>query len=175
MAKNKTKGDKSGARAGGKSGRIPKEIGGVKIPKTLRDSGKAALKLAQNPVAREMLAAGLVAAAGAVAGNERARKAAQQSGREAADALGNVADAAGTSAGKIGAALAEVAAAAAERFFGALNASQASVAPAGEASAAPGEAAPAGDEEPPAPPVMAAEPVRTARAMKPRPPAAPAA
>ena len=31
-----------------KGPKIPKEIAGVKIPKTLRDGGKTALKLAQN-------------------------------------------------------------------------------------------------------------------------------
>jgi len=99
--------------------KIPKQIAGVKIPKTLRDSGKAAMKLAQNPVARELLSAGLVAAAAAVSANSRARKAAVDGGREAADAVSGAATTASSSAAMIGAALVDAAGTAAERFLGA--------------------------------------------------------
>ena len=98
--------------------KIPKQIAGVKIPKTLRDSGKAALKLAQNPVAREMLSAGLMAAATAVAANSRARAAAANGGRDAADAMNDAATKASDNAAKIGLALATAAGSAAQRFFG---------------------------------------------------------
>lgn len=121
MAKDKTAGGKKGPR-------IPKQIAGVKVPKGLRDSGKAAVKFARSPMARELLSAGLVAAAAAVAANSRARKAAQQSGAEASDAFAKAADTAAESASKIGAAFVEAAGAAAQRLFasgkdGAANAS----------------------------------------------------
>lgn len=104
--------------AGGKKGpKIPKQIAGVKVPKGLRDSGKAAVKFAQSPMARELLSAGLVAAAAAVAANSRARKAAQQSGAEASDAFAKAADTAAESASKIGAAFVAAAGAAAQRLF----------------------------------------------------------
>lgn len=115
MAKNKgtdAKADKPKSKT-----KIPKQIAGVKIPKTLRDSGKAAMKLAQNPVARELLSAGLVAAAAAVAANSRARKAAMDGGRDAADAVTGAAATATSSAAMIGAALVEAAGTAAERFL----------------------------------------------------------
>lgn len=128
MAKNKGadgKADKPKSKT-----KIPKRIAGVKIPKTLRDSGKAAMKLAQNPVARELLSAGLVAAAAAVAANSRARKAAIEGGRDAADAVTGAATTASSSAAMIGAALVDAAGSAAERFLGVKESKVASVVPA---------------------------------------------
>jgi len=109
---------KDAAKADKSKTKIPKQIAGVKIPKTLRDGGKAAMKLAQNPVARDLLSAGLVAAATAVAANSRARKAAVDGTREAADTMAGAAATASTSAAKIGAALVDAAGTAAERFLG---------------------------------------------------------
>ena len=117
--------------------KIPKQIAGVKIPKTLRDSGKAAMKLAQNPVARELLSAGLVAAAAAVAANSRARKAAIDGGRDAADAVTGAATTASSSAAMIGAALVDAAGTAAERFFKVKDGKDGRVEPAATAAAKP--------------------------------------
>jgi hypothetical protein len=50
-----------------KTPKLPKKLGGVKLPKELRKTAKSALKLAQNPVAREVMAAALVAGASALA------------------------------------------------------------------------------------------------------------
>lgn len=111
MSKNKASAGKSGAK------KIPKRIAGVKIPKGLRDSGNAAVKLAQSPMARELLSAGLAAAAAAVAANTRARKAAEQSGEDAARGFADVANAATRSAGEIKTALVEAAGVAAQQFF----------------------------------------------------------
>lgn len=46
-----------------KSPKLPKTIGGVKIPKELRKAGGALLAKADSPAGREMLAAGLTMAA----------------------------------------------------------------------------------------------------------------
>lgn len=115
MAKKKDAGGKAD-KPRSKSA-IPKQIAGVKIPKTLRDSGKAAMKLAQNPVARELLSAGLIAAATAVTANSRARKAALDGGRDAADAVSGAAATASDNAAKLGAALVDAAGNAAQRFL----------------------------------------------------------
>lgn len=109
MAKDKAgkrgKADKSGPK-------IPKYIAGVKIPKSLRDSGKAAIKLAQNPMARELLAAGLVAAASAVALKSQAKRTGELKAKPA-----GAADPVDEKLADIGAALVGVAGAAAQRFF----------------------------------------------------------
>lgn len=159
--------------------KIPKQIAGVTIPKTLRDSGKAAIKLAQNPAARELLSAGLVAAATAVAANSRARKAAMDGGREAADAMGEATAKASDSAAKFSAALAGAAGIAAQRFFGLGDDQKAKPAPADGASADVSEpdvseaviAEPSGaepDESAEEPAVKPARPRRTSSA-KPAP------
>lgn len=132
--------------------KIPKQIAGVTIPKTLRDSGKAAIKLAQNPAARELLSAGLVAAAAAVAANSRARKAAVDGGREAADAMGEATAKASDSAAKFSAALAGAAGIAAQRFFG--------LGDDGTAKPVPTDAASAKSSEPDVPETDMAEPSR---------------
>lgn len=119
-----------------KATKIPKQIAGVKIPKSLRDGGKAAVKLAQNPVARELLSAGLMAAATAVAANSRARAAAANGGRDAADAVNDIATTASDNAAKIGMALVGAAGSAAQRFFGLNEGAPAKTADAPQASAA---------------------------------------
>jgi len=50
-----------------KTPKVPKKVAGVKVPKDLRKSAKSALKLAQNPIAREVISAALVAGAAALA------------------------------------------------------------------------------------------------------------
>jgi len=47
--------------------KLPKKVGGVKLPKDLRKTAKSAVKLAQNPLAREVVSAALVAGATALA------------------------------------------------------------------------------------------------------------
>lgn len=44
-----------------KSGKLPKKIAGVKIPKELRKSGEALIATAASPVGREMLMTGIAA------------------------------------------------------------------------------------------------------------------
>jgi urease accessory protein UreF len=46
--------------------KIPKRIGGVKVPKAVRQAGKIALKLAETPAVSETVAAALLAAAAAL-------------------------------------------------------------------------------------------------------------
>jgi hypothetical protein len=46
--------------------KVPKKVGGVKLPKDLRKTAKSALKIAENPIAREVVAAALVAGVGAL-------------------------------------------------------------------------------------------------------------
>lgn len=57
-----------------KKGKVPKRIGGVKIPKELRRKGDALIDRANSPAGREMIAAGLsIAAAAASAAVVKAR------------------------------------------------------------------------------------------------------
>lgn len=60
-----------------KKGKVPKRIGGVKIPKELRRKGDALIDRVSSPAGREMLAAGLsmaVAAASAAVVKARAER-----------------------------------------------------------------------------------------------------
>jgi hypothetical protein len=50
-----------------KTPKLPKKVGGVKLPKQLRKSAGAMAELAQNPVAREVVSAALVAGVTALA------------------------------------------------------------------------------------------------------------
>jgi hypothetical protein len=72
-----------------KKAKVPKKVGDVKVPKKWRKSAKAALELAQNPIAREILAAALVAGAGALT-KRGGSKAAQPDMRTKAPDLGNL-------------------------------------------------------------------------------------
>ncbi len=47
--------------------KLPKKVGGVKVPKQLRKSAQSALEIAQNPIARELVSAAVVAGAAALA------------------------------------------------------------------------------------------------------------
>ena len=49
-----------------KTPKLPKKVGGMKVPKQLRKTAKEALEIAQNPVARELVSAALVAGAAAL-------------------------------------------------------------------------------------------------------------
>ena len=60
-----------------KTSKLPKKVAGVKVPKDLRKSAKSALKLAQNPIAREVISAALVAGAAALT-KQRSEKAAPE-------------------------------------------------------------------------------------------------
>lgn len=64
---------------------LPKRIAGVKVPKALRKSGKSLLKMAETPVARQLIAAGLVAVAAAMTssgeGQRKTGKARRKLGR----------------------------------------------------------------------------------------------
>lgn len=149
MAKDKAdKAHKAGKAGKSAKTKIPKQFAGVKIPKALRESGKAAIKLSQDPAARELLSAGLMAAATAIAANSRARTAAMDGGQQAKDAMGEAVHSASDSATKIGAALIGAANLAAQRFFkldeqnvAAQDRGEASVGTdAAEAGTSPGEA-----------------------------------
>ncbi|WP_116090307.1 hypothetical protein [Sphingomonas crusticola] len=50
-----------------KAARLPKKVGGVKLPKQFRKSAGVVAELAQNPIAREVVSAALVAGAAALA------------------------------------------------------------------------------------------------------------
>lgn len=80
MAKDKDGGGKSGA---GKI-KVPKEVGGVKVPKQLRKLGNKAVKAARNPVVSEVVAGAMLAAAAALR-EGKDPKAAVKAGREGAD------------------------------------------------------------------------------------------
>lgn len=76
MAKNKSK---RGANADGAGG-------GDRIPAALKEFGQKAADLAQNPVARSVIAAGLVTAAAALTANQKVRDTARKTAKDAADA-----------------------------------------------------------------------------------------
>jgi hypothetical protein len=68
-----------------KKAKLPKEVAGVKLPKGLRKAGKKALKLAEQPIVGETVAAALLAAAAALReapGTKRAARAAGEAGLE---------------------------------------------------------------------------------------------
>lgn len=71
-----------------KKTKVPKRIAGVKVPKDLRKKAKVALGLAENPIVRELAAAALTAAAGALAASGQGKRA----GAKAADQAGEAAN-----------------------------------------------------------------------------------
>src|SRR5690349_9174486 len=89
------------------------------IPDALRDAGKRAADLAQNPYARSLLAAGLVAAAAALAANKNVRDATKRNLKEATDA----AEVAAENAGKVGLAIINAATEAVQRMMSLAGAS----------------------------------------------------
>ncbi len=75
-----------------------KKGGGVKIPKKLRKIGNKAMKLADNPVVSEVVAAALLSAAAALRENDGARRKAVKAGSVALDA----AESLSKNSGKVG-------------------------------------------------------------------------
>lgn len=63
-----------------------KKTGGARMPKQLRKIGKQAMKLADNPVVSEVVAAALLSAAAALRENDGARRKAVKAGKVALDA-----------------------------------------------------------------------------------------
>jgi hypothetical protein len=79
------KGDKKAKKGKDKDKvKIPKRIAGVKVPKSVREAGKSALKLAERPAVSETVAAALLAAAAAL----RDPPATKRAAGAAADAAG---------------------------------------------------------------------------------------
>jgi hypothetical protein len=74
----------------GKKLKIPREVGGVKVPKKLRKKAKQAVKLAKIPMARELAVAGLTAAAAALADSKEARRRAARVREEVDEAAGEL-------------------------------------------------------------------------------------
>lgn len=107
MAKDKSP-DWDSPQGGGK-----KSAGMDRLPDALREAGAKAAELAQNPIARSMLAAGLVTAAAALTSSSKVRSGVREATRDALDS----ADAAADSAGKIGAAIVTAATEAVRRFM----------------------------------------------------------
>jgi hypothetical protein len=73
----------------------PAKRGGLSIPKSARGAASKIAELSRNPLVLEVAAAALVAAAGALMSNKRARTAAAKVGGNARDAAGEAADLAG--------------------------------------------------------------------------------
>ncbi len=126
------------------------------ISEALRDASKKASDLAQNPYARSLLAAGLVAAAAALASNKNVREVTRRNLRTATEAVEVGAD----NAGKIGVAIVNAATEAVQHLLSLTGAASAAAA---AAKPAPAKAA--------AKPKTAAKP----RAAKPAAAKAPAA
>ena len=59
----------------GKSAKMPKKIGGTKVPKEVRSAGDMLASLVTSPMARELVADALIAVAGVLAGNKKTREA----------------------------------------------------------------------------------------------------
>lgn len=95
MAKSEKKkdGKKKGARKAANP--IPKEVGGIKVPKELRKAGKKAVELAKDPVVSEVVAAALLSAAAALrappsgAGKAKASAEGSQGTAKAANPIGD--------------------------------------------------------------------------------------
>lgn len=83
------------------------------IPDALRDAGRRASDLAQNPYARSLLAAGLVTAAAALAANKNVRDATKRNIKAATDA----AEVGAENAAKIGTAIIDAATEAVQRLI----------------------------------------------------------
>jgi hypothetical protein len=97
--------DKKSRRADGVKEGGGKAAGAVKLPKGLRKAGKAALKLAEQPVVSEAVAAALLAAAAAL----RDPPATKRGAKAAGDAAGDAAGEAGKQASALGGALKAIA------------------------------------------------------------------
>ncbi len=76
--------------------KLPKKIGGVKVPRHLRKSSRSLAGFLASPLGRELAAAALTAMAGVLAGNKQAREAVADTGRDMAHTGGKAAGAAGS-------------------------------------------------------------------------------
>ena len=83
-ARKSTQAAKSSGAAG--SERKTTEIAGVKVPKDLREVAAAAQKLMENPLVRDVVAAGVLAAMAAFAESQQKAKAVQATGDAAEEA-----------------------------------------------------------------------------------------
>lgn len=79
------KGDKK-AKKGKDKIKVPKRVAGVKVPKSVREAGKRALKLAEQPVVSETVAAALLAAAAALRDPPATKRAAGAAAEAASEA-----------------------------------------------------------------------------------------
>ena len=84
-----------------KGAKMPKKVGGVKIPKGLRKAGAAAAELAQQPVVGEFVAAALTAAAASLMADTKAAKKVRDEGGEAASDTMKQASAVGAAVKKV--------------------------------------------------------------------------
>ncbi len=79
------------AKAKGKSTKkdsgMPKKVAGVKVPKELRKGSDSLSALITSPLAREVVADALIAIAGALAGNKKARDTVTKAGSQAGAAV----------------------------------------------------------------------------------------
>jgi hypothetical protein len=89
-----------------KDGKLPKHIGGVKIPKKLRKRGGEIYALLDNPLVADIVAAGLLAAANAMAKSDTGKTAGKTAKHAAKDTGEAAAHAAGAGAVNIGSVLA---------------------------------------------------------------------
>lgn len=83
-----------------KQTKLPKKIGGVKVPKELRKAGEAAAEWARGPVISELAAAAMMAAAASLADGKKARDARREAGDLASETV-KEATAVGTAVKKI--------------------------------------------------------------------------
>jgi len=178
MAKTSTSTGKknSGTKAAGartSRAKKPEEAAGWTdgISDALRDASKKASDLAQNPYARSLLAAGLVAAAAALASNKNVREVTRRNLRTATEAVEVGAD----NAGKIGVAIVNAATEAVQHLLSLTGAASAAAAAAKPATGK-AKATPAPKPKAPAKPRAAAKPAAkkapAAKAAAPRKPAA---
>jgi hypothetical protein len=114
------KGDKK-AKKGKDKVKVPKRIAGVKVPKSVREAGKQALKLAERPAVSEAVAAALLAAAAALRDPPASKR--------AAGAAANAAGEAGQDAIKLGDSLRKMAIDMARRTLDAWESSESARAP----------------------------------------------
>lgn len=149
MAKNSSNGDKGPGDKGSDAKGRPEDMGRADrkpegnesaapwdaIPDALREAGRRATDLAQNPYARSLLAAGLVTAAAALAANKNVRETTRRNLKDATDAAEVAAD----NAGKIGVAIINAATEAVQRMINLTSAAadQSPAAAGGSDSAAP--------------------------------------
>ncbi|TPG21032.1 hypothetical protein EAH87_06730 [Sphingomonas koreensis] len=103
------------AKKRSKTTKLPKTIGGVKIPKQVRKSGGELLAKVNSPLGRELLAAGLVAAGAALAKKDAVRGATGEAMTGAVDAQ----EVGARMAAQIGGVVGAAANAALDRIFGA--------------------------------------------------------